>query len=420
MGETVPIRPGRLLVRSLRVEVVRGADAGRSQSSDRESLHIGSAPDNDLALADRTVSRYHVELRPAGDRIRVTDLGSTNGTEIGTTLVQNASVAVAPGTVLRIGHTDLRVDDAGVLSLEVHAGEPLGGLQGRTPVMLRLMAIVRNVAQAEVPVLVVGEYGSGKERVARALHDASPRVDRPFVVVECGGTPGPLLQDELFDAFDRARDGTVLLDDVGVLSAELQTMLAAALERGSLRRERDGREVATAARLIAATPRDLRADVNAGSFRLDLYHRLAVVMIRVPALRDRADDIPLLVENFLREADSQHTLATVFTPDALEAMRTYAWPGNVRELRNVVLATLALGEAPSLDAPEAEPRPLHDAIGEVLDLQYREARAKLLSEFESRYLGRLLERTRGNVRQAAREARMDRSYLIELLRRHRP
>jgi len=425
MGETVPIRPGRLLVRALRVEVVAGPDAGTRQLSSGDSLRVGTAPDNDLVLTDRTVSRYHLDLRRgAADRLLVFDLGTTNGTEVGPALLQDGSAAIRPGTLLRAGQTDLRVDDGDVLSLEVHDGESLGGLTGRTPVMLRLMAVVRNVAQTDASVLLVGEPGTGKELVARALHDHGARAGHPFVALGCGAMPKAVLAREL-EGLERARGGTVFLDDVGELPLDLQAVLLAILEGRSPHHAADQTETPIDVRIVAATPRDLRADVNSGKFRLDLYHRIAVVMLRLPALRDRAEDIPLLVEHFLREAGSPRTPAEVFAPDALETMRTYPWPGNVRELRNVVAATLALGRVPTLEtaapATEAgEPAATRDPIAEVLGLDYREARGKLLSEFETRYLASLLERTGGNVRQAAREARMDRSYLIELLRRHRP
>jgi DNA-binding NtrC family response regulator len=420
MGETVPIRPGHLLIRSLRLEVVAGPDAGAKALSSADSLRVGTAPDNDLVLTDRTVSRYHFDLRRAGDRVLVVDLATTNGTEIGPVLLQDGGAAIRPGTIVRAGQTDLRVDDGDVLSLEVHHDESLGGLRGRTPVMLRLMAVVRNVAQADASVLLVGEPGTGKEQIARALHETGPRARRPFVALGCGAMPKAVLAREL-QGLGRARGGTLFLDDVGELPPDLQAMLLGILEGRDPRHAPDEPETPIDVRVVAATPRDLRADVNDGRFRLDLYHRIAVVMLRVPPLRDRADDVPLLVEHFLREAGSPRTAAEVFAPDALETMRTYPWPGNVRELRNVVAATLALGQAPPLEgaAPVAEaPAATRDPIGEVLGLDYREARGKLLSEFETRYLGDLLQRTGGNVRQAAREARMDRSYLIELLRRH--
>lgn len=426
MGETAPIRPGRLLVRALRASVVAGPDAGTAQLSSSDSLRIGTAPDNDLVLTDQTVSRYHLDLRRAGDRLLVVDLGTTNGTEIGPALLQHGSAAIRPGTVVRAGQTDLRVDDGEVLSLEVHDDDSLRGLRGRTPVMLRLMAVVRNVAQADAAVLLVGEPGTGKELIARALHESSPRAARPFVALGCGSMPKVVLAREL-EGLERARGGTLFLDDVGELPTDLQALLLGILEGRSPLHAAAQPETPIDVRVVAATPRDLRAEVNSGQFRLDLYHRIAVVMLRVPPLRERLDDLPLLVDQFLQEAGSTRTGVEVFAPDALETMRTYPWPGNVRELRNVVAATLALGEVPVLAPPVSAPDPAppgegaaRDPIGEVLGLDYREARGKLLAEFETRYLASLLDRTGGNVRQAAREARMDRSYLIELLRRHRP
>jgi DNA-binding NtrC family response regulator len=178
-------------------------------------------------------------------------------------------------------------------------------------------------------------------------------------------------------------------------------------------------------RVISATLRDLRAEVNAGTFRLDLYYRLAVVLLHVAPLRDRASDIPLLVEHFLREAGYEGPRDALFPQDRMLELEAHRWPGNVRELRNIVDAVLATGEDPMLDtrapetaAPETPAPGSGERIGAVLHKPYREARGEVLHEFERRYLTHLLSRSGGNVRGAAREARMDRTYLIELLRRH--
>ena len=172
--------------------------------------------------------------------------------------------------------------------------------------------------------------------------------------------------------------------------------------------------------MCASSPRPIEtcgARVNAGDFRLDLFYRIAVVLLSVPPLRERPDDIALLVEHFLREAGFDGPVADVFDADALEQLRKHQWPGNVRELRNVVLGTLALGDPLEMPPPAASNE--GDVIAPVLDQSYKDAKRTVLDEFERRYLTRLLERTGGNIRQAARDAKMDRSYLMELLRRHR-
>jgi DNA-binding NtrC family response regulator len=188
-----------------------------------------------------------------------------------------------------------------------------------------------------------------------------------------------------------------------------------------IRRVGGSEDIPIDVRVISATLRDLRAEVNAGTFRLDLFYRLAVVLLQIPPLRERASDIPLLVEHFLREAGHEGSVADVFSQDRLAELEVHRWPGNLRELRNLVEAVLATGDAQLLATaapPSAGDAHPGDRIGAVLGKPYREARAEVLFEFERRYVTDLLARAGGNVRQAARDARMDRTYLIELIRRH--
>ncbi len=418
--------PG-LPVRSLRVEVVEGPDAGASALSESESLTIGTADGNALVLRDPTVSRFHLELSRGEDGVLVVDNGSTNGTGYEGARIERATVP--PGAVLAIGKTRVRVDDGARITLELHDGEELAGLYGRTPVMRRLMARIRKAAASETAVLLVGESGTGKELVARALHEQSARSGGPFVTVDCGALSPTLVASELFGhekgaftgadhkhvgAFERAHGGTLFLDEIGELTSELQPALLGVLERGRFRRVGGRAEVDVDVRVVAATHRDLRSEVNAGTFRLDLYYRLAVVVLALPPLRDRLEDVPLLVESFLREAGHDGPASSVFPPDAMAALCRHRWPGNVRELRNVVEATLAMGEAPELDGAPAR-------AGEERDLShlpYKDARREVLDDFERRYVERLLARTGGNVSAAAREGRMDRTYLIKLVQRH--
>src|SRR5262249_36815357 len=193
----------------------------------------------------------------------------------------------------------------------------------------------------------------------------------------------------------------------------VQAKVLGVRERRRLRRLGGKQEISVDVRIVSATHRDLRAEVNSGTFRLDLYYRLAVVVMKVPPLRERADDIPLLVEHFLRECGHDGPVGALISPAAMHALQQHHWPGNVRELRNLIEGTVAMGEAPPLDGGPAGPRAAET------HLPYKEARTQVLHEFEERYLRALLERTQGNVSQAAREARMDRSHLIDLLQRHK-
>ncbi len=412
-------------VRSLRVEVVEGPDLGRVSVSPAETLTVGTAEGNDLVLGDRTVSRFHLELARGEDGIEVRDLGSTNGT--GYERARLSRAWVPPGAVLSLGHTRVRVDDGARVTVELHEDGSFAGLVGRTAVMRRLMARVKRAAHSDVAVLVVGESGCGKELVARALHEESARRAGPLVTVDCGALAPALVASELFGhergaftgadaqhvgAFERAHRGTLFLDEIGELPAELQPVLLGALERGRFRRVGGRKDVEVDVRVVAATHRDLRSEVNAGSFRLDLYYRLAVVTLQVPSLRERPEDVPVLVEHFLREAGHDGPVAAVFPPDAMAALAAHRWPGNVRELRNVVEATLAMGEPPTLDGRAGPKPPLPGGAS------YREARRELLDAFEREFVRALLARTGGNVSAAAREARMDRTYLIKLIARH--
>ena len=434
---TEPYRVAGIAVRALQAEVVEGPNAGAAQVATSETLTVGTEARNDLVLTDPTVSRYHLELGHGASGVVVTDCGSTNGTRIGDVRIERAIAPV--GTVLRLGKTAIRIGDGERLTLPVHEYESLAGLRGRDPVMRRLMARVERAARTNVAVLLCGESGTGKELIARALHDLAHTAG-PFVTVDCASLSPTLVASELFGhergaftgadrqhigAFERANGGTLFLDEIGELPPALQNTFLGALERKRFRRLGGREEIATDVRVVCATNRDLRAEVNRGTFRLDLYYRIAVVSLKVPPLRERPDDIPLLVEHFLRECGHDGPVGELISDAAMKSLQAHHWPGNVRELRNLVEATVAMGEAPSLsdalilDPAGADGSKSVDLIGSLLDKSYKEARAILLHEFEQRYLPKLLERARGNVSRAAREARMDRSYLIDLLRRHK-
>jgi DNA-binding NtrC family response regulator len=428
---TVPIEGSPRFVRALRLEVLSGPDLGKRCDSDSDVVSVGTADGNHLTLTDPTVSRFHVELRRDERGILLADVGSTNGTRIGPALVRSASVGLEPGSTIGLGATRLRVDDGDVVAVGGEL-ETFGELRAESPAMKRLFATAEKLATSEVPVLLFGESGTGKELLARALHDSSPRSEGPFVTVDCGAITPTLFSSELFGhergaftgaerqhlgAFERAHGGSLFLDELGELPAELQPALLGALERGKIRRVGGQKDVEVDVRLISATHRDLRTQVNDGSFRLDLFYRVAVVLLRVPPLRERATDIPYLIQHFLREAGAPKSVNDLFDADSLTRLSTHPFPGNVRELKNLVLGTLALGEAPSMvDVPL--PSAATDAFAPLFDLPYRDAKRRANDEFERRYVEHWLARTGGNIRQASRDAMMDRSYLMELIRRH--
>ncbi|WP_052518734.1 sigma 54-interacting transcriptional regulator [Archangium violaceum] len=434
-GKTVSDRPIGLPIRTLFIEVVGGPDQGASHTAGDETVTVGTAESNELRLTDPTVSRYHLELSRKGDRVAITDLGSTNGTGVGTALLERGTVA--PGTIVTLGRTSLRVGDGPTRTLSLHDSGALGPLRGQSAPMRRLMAQILRAAQTDASVLLQGESGTGKELIARALHDQSPRAHKPFVTLDCGVISPGLVASELFGhergaftgadrrhlgVFERAQGGTLFLDEIGELSPTLQTALLGVLERRRFRRLGGTEELSVDVRVVSATHRDLRAEVNANTFRLDLYYRLAVVRLEVPPLHQREEDIPLLVEHFLNEAGYAGPVAALVPPPLMATLQTHRWPGNVRELRNYVEAILAMGEPPSLEQTAGGPGAAHPppAPSVVLPLEhsYREARQKVLGDFEVQFLKALMERAGSNVSLAARLAQMDRSYLIDLLHRH--
>lgn len=406
------------------VSVMEGPDRGRRFAA-ADSISVGTAEANDLVLHDGTVSRHHLELERRGDRIRVRDLDSTNGTYFAGAEVRDFDLR-GEGK-LRVGSTILRITDGDPTVPEEHPDDRLAGLLGRSEGMRRLMARVQRVAESDVSALILGETGVGKELIAQAIHQLSARSTGPFETIDCGALNHNLIASELFGhergaftgadrqhvgIFERADGGTVFLDEIGELPAALQVALLGALERRSLRRLGGKEQIPFNARIVGATNRDLRAAVNRGEFRQDLYYRVAVVLIRPPPLRERPEDIPLLVAHFARLAGQEHRSAEVLTPEVLQTFRSHRWPGNVRELRNAVEAMLALGEPFTPDGAE------HPSASGGSTFVFSDARVQAIERFERSFILSLLDHTKGNVSEAARVGQLNRSYLIRLMSKH--
>jgi two-component system response regulator GlrR len=391
----------------------------------------GSAPDAGLPLADRTISRLHAELDPRDDGLWVRDLGSRNGTFIDDVRVESGRAP--PGGKVRLGSTVLVVSyDAEPAAVELWSSERFGPLLGRSPAMRELFARLARVAPTDSSVLIHGETGTGKELVARAIHEASPRAGGPFVIVDCAALPENLLEAELFGhargaftgaasaragAFEEAEGGTVFLDEIGELPLAVQPKLLRVLESRQVRRLGETAHRAVDVRFVSATHRDLRTMVNAGAFREDLYFRLAVLVVALPPLRQRPEDIPLLVEHMLRGD------ASSIGPGPMRELVGRPWLGNVRELRNFVERARALGPHEALamtpaaakpEAPGAEP----SSVPLDLDRPYKELREESLDAFERRYVTELLARHGRNVAAAAQAAGLDRTYIYRLIRKH--
>jgi DNA-binding NtrC family response regulator len=432
--------------------VAAGPDQGRSKELSEAPSSVGSDPDCDLVLADGTVSRRHLEVVWNGQEALVRDLGSTNGTYYGEARIRE--IAVGFGAEVRLGRTRLRIlPSEQAVAATPSRQEAFGSLVGRHVQMREIFALLADLAPTDATVVVEGETGTGKELVARAIHDHSERAKGPYVVFDCSAVPRDLMESSLFGhvkgaftgatqtragAFERANGGTIFLDEIGELDLALQPKLLRILEAREVQKVGGDETTAVDVRVIAATNRNLKAEVKAGRFREDLYYRLAVVKLAVPPLRDRRDDIPLLVETFLDAlgADAE-ARDRVLTPDNLRVLSAHGWPGNVRELRNVVerVHHLARGRdvaiARFLTDGDGEAGEAASAVDDARSiavaaafgdgsrpLPFKDAKQSMVEAFEKSYIEDLLRRNDGNISGASREAGIDRKHFKELMKKY--
>jgi DNA-binding NtrC family response regulator len=408
--------------RIYRLTVGRGKSALTCRSVD-DAITIGSHPGNGLCIADPTVSRFHARIELDGNGFLLNDLDSTNGTWVSGLRVRSAYLP--PKARLILGEVEVLFEvQREEAALPLSQSDRFGALWGESPVMRRLFEQLPPMAAADSTVLIEGETGAGKDLVAGELHRHSPRRNGPYVVVDCGGLPESLIEAELFGhergaftgavsaragAFVEADGGTLFLDEIAELSPGVQSKLLRALEARMVKPLGSDEWRRVDVRVIAATHQDLARRCNQRLFREDLYFRLAVLKVRVPPLRERLEDLPLLIHAILEEEGAGDRLP--LDERVLASLRARHWAGNVRELRNVVQRALALGPAALMD-DQAEARSVGAEEG------YKTAKARAIEEFERRYLSSLLERAGGNVTKAARAAEVDPAWLFRLVKRY--
>jgi DNA-binding NtrC family response regulator len=401
------------------------------------TLLVGKHPSNDVVIDTTGISRYHLEIRAEADRVLVRDVGSKNGTFFNGARI--TEVRLGAGASIRVGGPaglEPTVELAQLPTIDPSESDRFGPLIGGSRAMRSVFTVLERTAPSNATLLVVGETGTGKEMVAQAVHRASSRKDGPLIVVDCAAIPHNLIESELFGhkkgaftdahadrsgAFEAAHGGTLFLDEIGELPLELQPKLLRAVESRSIQRLGESERRPVDVRLIAATHRDLQAMVNAGTFRQDLFFRLAVVTVQMPPLRERGDDVLVLAEHILSELG--HADAIEIDGPIAEALLAYSWPGNVRELRNAIERAVHLGAAHAIPMVAGEPpvpksgeqRPLAE---DAPDLPFKQAKEQIVVAFEHAYVRRLMDRHGGNISAAARDAGIDRNYLYRLLKKH--
>ncbi|MCX4242781.1 sigma 54-interacting transcriptional regulator [Paraliomyxa miuraensis] len=438
-------------LRRVMLRVKAGPDAGAQTTVARSRITIGRSAVNDIALTDSSISGTHAEIVLGDTGVQVHDLDSTNGTFVAGVRVRSAWIE--PGMVIKLGKTEIELSSANEVQVPISGEDHFGALYGKSPAMREVFAILERVAPTEMSVLVGGETGTGKELVARALHDESRRQQGPFVVLDCGSLPRELAEAAILGhkkgaftgavsdrpgCFEEADGGTLFLDEIGELPLDLQPKLLRVLDRREVQRIGESQVRKVDVRVVAATHRDLRMMVGQGSFREDLYFRLSVMTVDLPPLRDRGDDKVMLAERFLEElvrSMSEILPRASFSDAAREALMAEKYQGNVRQLKNIVqraahLCRNGVIEPSDLHLGRREDRPVAAASSAasssdggggidpgLYEQPFKEAKQAMVDEFERAYLGRLLEKTDNNLSRAAAEAGITRYYLRELLKR---
>jgi len=408
--------------------IVRAQNGAPREAPLTTVLKLGSGEPNDIVITDKTVSRAHVELARVSGGVLVRDLGSRNGTfYLGQRIKE---IVLAVGARIQLGTATVALDPDTESLLDGLAFDRTEhrGIVGSSLRMRKLFALLERLEASLATVLIEGPSGVGKERVARAIHEGSKRATGKLVVVNCGAFAKDLVASELFGhrrgaftgaietrkgAFETADGGTLFLDEVGELPLEVQPALLRALELGEIRPVGEEETKRVDVRVIAATNRDLEAEVAANHFREDLFFRLAVVRVQVPPLRGRPEDIALLAEHFAQ------ALSISLPAPILEELKRRPWRGNARELRNALQAYASVGELPPAVGGQGAAAP----IGSFEDIAdptqpYAEQKDAIVDDFTRAYLKALMAYANGNQAAAARIAQLDRTYLGRMLAKY--
>jgi DNA-binding NtrC family response regulator len=425
------VAKGRFEVRGGTLTVAKGKGSKPQVDVGSETIVVGRNEACDLVIDDRKVSAVHAEFVATERGLRVRDLGSRNGTFINDTRV--GEVYLTKATFLLLGDTMLEFAASGPEEVNLPETQGFGPLVGTSPGMRGVFERLKKAAPTDLTVLVTGETGSGKELVAQAIHEASARANRPFVVVDCGAIPATLAESALFghergsftgavdkriSPFVEADGGTIFLDELGELPLDVQPKLLRALAEQRVKAVGSNSYRPVNVRVIAATRRDLVREVNAGTFRSDLYFRVAQLRVELPALRQRLEDIPALVRKMMEDLGDKNAYSRI-TNDSLERLMRHDWPGNVRELRNVVAVALAFAKEGPIDlAQHLAPLVAASESTPTRGRTFQDAKREVLARFEREYFTALYAECSGNVSEIGRRAAMERAHVRGYLRRH--
>jgi transcriptional regulator with GAF, ATPase, and Fis domain len=406
--------------------------AGKAVELAGPEVRVGRNEKCDFVLDDPTVSQEHVILRIDGDSIRVVDAGSRNGTTVDGVHIHDAYAR--PDSTIGLGDSALRLKMAREwIDLPISSHDRFGRLMGSSAAMRRAFTLLERIAPTDATVLIEGETGTGKELAAKAIHEASPRAGKPFVVFDCSAVSETLFESELFGhvkgsftgarcdrmgKFEAAHKGTLFLDELGELPIEMQQKLLRALEAREVTRVGANSPTQVDVRIVAATNRSLVNDVDKGRFRQDLYYRLAVVPVRLPPLRERVDDIPMLARHFETLFPKRECPPLPLTDEAIRRLVAERWPGNVRELKNKVDMILSLG----LSGPTSGTDEVRDLLPGPLEVDLHVpllvALERLNDAYKKAYVEQLLKKHDYNVSRTAKAAGVGRAHIQDLMKRY--